>query len=48
MENYIVKMKHDAGTVRIQINASSEEAAIEAVLKIERAPRSAVMWVRLA
>lgn len=48
MNAYIVTMKHDHGTVRIQTFASSPEVAVEIVCRAETAPPSAVVSVKLA
>ena len=47
MRMYKVRMHHDAGYVNITTNASSEESAIEIACKMEHAPRSAVVSVKL-
>jgi hypothetical protein len=45
METYIVLLKHDEGKIKIQVGASSQDAAVDKVLKAERAPASAVITV---
>jgi len=45
METYIVLLKHDEGRIKIQTTASSQDAAVDKVLKAERAPESAVITV---
>lgn len=44
---YRVRLRHDGGTVAIDINAASPEAARDLVCSIECAPRSAVRSVKL-
>lgn len=45
MHNYIVKMRHDAGTISIRTAAQDEESAIALVCKYEMAPRRSVVSV---
>jgi hypothetical protein len=45
MSNYVVTMRHDNGTIRIQTNATSPESAAAIVCRFEHAPPSAVVSV---
>lgn len=45
MKNYRITLRHDGGRVRITTNASDAETALAIVLKLETAPRSAVVKV---
>jgi uncharacterized protein (DUF427 family) len=47
MKNYRITLNHDAGRVRIIINGSSIAQAVEALLKIEHAPESAIVKVEV-
>jgi len=44
---YIVKVKHDKGTVNIKTSASSPEVAKELVMKSEGCPASSIISVKL-
>ncbi len=44
---YVVTVKHDKGTSRLQINASSEESAKKRIMDIEGCPSSAIKSVKL-
>jgi hypothetical protein len=46
MEMFIVCLRHDKGKVKIAINARDTERAIRSVMRSEKAPKSAVLWVR--
>jgi hypothetical protein len=45
VSEYRVTMKHDAGTFNIVVTASSAAAAVDSVVKMERAPRRAARLV---
>ena len=45
MNRYRLTLTHDTGKVRITTAASSEEAAIDIVLKAEGAPRRAIVEI---
>lgn len=44
----IVKLKHDNGTQKISVWATSIENAIETVLKAENAPKNSVIYAKVA
>ena len=46
VNQYILTVKHDDGTVRIRTAASSEEAAIQNVMNAEGCPRQAIKGVK--
>jgi hypothetical protein len=43
---FVVCLKHDKGRIRLGIWAQDTEEAIERICNIERAPRSAILWVK--
>ena len=43
---FIVCLKHDKGRIRLGIWAQDTDEAIERICNIERAPKSAVLWVK--
>lgn len=45
MKRYAITLRHDAGTVRVIVNASDEPTACQIACDIEKAPRSAVLRV---
>jgi hypothetical protein len=44
---YTVRMRHDSGTVTLETAATSARSAVALVIGAERAPLSAVEWVRV-
>lgn len=43
---FIVCLRHDKGKIRIATWASDTDNAIESVCNAEKAPKSAVLWVK--
>jgi hypothetical protein len=43
IKNYVILLKHDGGPFQIKTSASSEEAAIQIVMKAESCPRNAIV-----
>ena len=46
VRQYIITLRHDSGTIRIQTAASSKEQAVKQVCDAERAPYTAVINVK--
>jgi hypothetical protein len=48
MRQYTVRLRHDAGTVTVEVSGhTNARTAVAAVLAIEHAPAGAVVWVRV-
>lgn len=45
MNRYRLTLKHDNGTVTLNVSASSEDAAITQVMTVELCPRSAIQRI---
>lgn len=46
MPFYLVKLKHDNGTAKIQTFAKDEETAAALVMAAENCPRRAIQWIK--
>lgn len=46
MNTFVVCLRHDKGKVKLAVTAANTDNAIKRVLKMENAPKSAVLWVK--
>ena len=47
INEYVVRLKHDKGFINLRIAADTTEKAIKLIMKIEKAPFSAIRSVKL-
>ena len=47
INEYVVRLKHDKGFINFRIAADTTEKAIKLIMKIEKAPFSAIRSVKL-
>lgn len=45
MNNYIVTLKHDKGTFKIQVTARNKRAVIKMVMETENCPENAIIHI---
>ena len=46
MNNFVVCLRHDKGKVKLTLSADNTDKVIAKAMRLEKAPKSAVLWVK--